>query len=222
MNSLCYPTKANGKITKEEVVEAYKQLFLKKEKYRIVHAVTVEFRGGNVLYHIVFASRSPSSDRWLGNFRSYLDNVLPRGYERIKSKFMGVVRKGLLKWTREFITLLTMFITQLITESIMLPPAPSCCGDVVFGCLGGFVVIVCSIGSCVAVVNAVVGEGVVAVFAVAVVVVVSNGGVSDRPAHLNVAYAVGELAHAPPKCTEANTSSTVSSCGSSPSHSISC
>ena len=91
------PPSGDTRISRDDVVEAYAFL-LKHLGYQAVYSVPVEYKGGNILYHLIFASKSPGAHKWLGNYIAYIKAQLPRGYDNLKSRWFKVSQKGLFKW----------------------------------------------------------------------------------------------------------------------------
>ncbi|RLF07622.1 MAG: hypothetical protein DRJ60_02270 [Thermoprotei archaeon] len=84
-------------ISRDDVVQAYIHLF-KSFRYQTIFCVPVEFREGQILYHLILASKSRGARRWLGNYVNYIESQLPQGYESLKAKWFKVSGKGLYKW----------------------------------------------------------------------------------------------------------------------------
>lgn len=70
----------------EDVVDAYKHR-LRLDGYKFVEAIPVKYKG-NVLYHLIFASKAKNSYKWLGNYIEYIKTKVPEDYETLKNLWM--------------------------------------------------------------------------------------------------------------------------------------
>lgn len=84
-------------ISRESIVKAYAYM-LRRLGYGTIYSIPVEFRGENVLYHLLFASRSPGAESWLGSYYNYIKEQLPKSHEEIKGVWFKVSGKGLFRF----------------------------------------------------------------------------------------------------------------------------
>jgi three-Cys-motif partner protein len=84
-------------VRREDVLEAYRHIF-KRHDYSAIYLIPVEFREENVLYDLLFASRSPGAENWLGKgYINYIKENIPKSYEEIKGMWFKVTGRGLEK-----------------------------------------------------------------------------------------------------------------------------
>lgn len=81
-------------IREESIVELYRAMLL-RQGYTFVDQVPVEYRGRRALYYLVFASRSPGAQQWLGNYMNWLREKAPKTHEELKAIWLAVSKKGL-------------------------------------------------------------------------------------------------------------------------------
>jgi len=88
-------------VTREDVLQAYRHIF-QGYGYSAIYFVPVEFREENIpLYHLLFASRSPGAENWLGKgYINYMKENIPRSYEEIKGIWFKVTGRGLEKYLK--------------------------------------------------------------------------------------------------------------------------
>ncbi len=86
---LCY-TSFNycSSLSVNDVVEAFIHLF-KGLGYRAVGKVPIKYME-HVLYHLLIASKAPSSAKWISNYISYLKTKAPRDYNTLKNLWLQV------------------------------------------------------------------------------------------------------------------------------------
>lgn len=93
---LCNPDNLEIYPPSDLVVDTYKK-YLNANGYTTVFSVPVETVGKRILYHLIFATRSPGGSRWMGNYIKWLERRLPKTDE-IRGLFYEVTGRGLVSW----------------------------------------------------------------------------------------------------------------------------
>lgn len=93
---LCNPSNLEVYQIGALVVETYKK-YLEANGYTTVFSIPVETNGERILYHILFATRSPGGSRWMGNYVEWLKRRLPKT-EELRGLFYEVTGRGLVGW----------------------------------------------------------------------------------------------------------------------------
>ncbi|MEM2136812.1 MAG: three-Cys-motif partner protein TcmP [Candidatus Methanomethylicia archaeon] len=79
-------------INEKSILDAYICRF-RVDGYKFVETAPVEFKSGGTIYHLLFASKSKGSYKWMNNYINYLRTRAPKYYNVLKNLWLQTTRQ---------------------------------------------------------------------------------------------------------------------------------